>query len=304
MKPAVIINNLTKTFGSITAISGLNLDVEEGKITGIIGPDGAGKSTLLRIVISLDHADSGSLFVLDNEVPKFANKLKGLVGYMPERFSLYPDLTVRENLDFYARIHDTTIEENYQIIKPIYSQLEPFNKRLAGKLSGGMKQKLALCCALIHRPKLLILDEPTTGVDAVSRKDFWDILKSLLRSGLTIIVSTPYMDEANKCDKIVLMHKGKLLSSGTPAELIKGYSSYLYRLTGSKLFEMKQLLGQSEYISDVSIFGKGLHLTVPQRRINIELLSDILLKQGFEDFQFEEILPGIEDCFLELLSEK
>lgn len=304
MQPAVIIKNLTKTFGSIRAITDLNLDIEEGKITGIIGPDGAGKSTLLRIIISLDSADTGILLVLNTEVPANARKLKGLVGYMPERFSLYPDLTVRENLDFYARIHDTTIEENYEIIKPIYSQLEPFNKRLAGKLSGGMKQKLALCCALIHRPKLLILDEPTTGVDAVSRKEFWEILKSLLSTGLTIIVSTPYMDEANKCDKIVLMHKGKLLSNGTPEELIKGYSSHLYRLTGSGLFEMKQLLEQSELVKDISIFGRGLHLTVPRKSKNMKLMSDLLLSNGFKDYQFEEILPGIEDCFLELLSEK
>lgn len=304
MKPAVIIKNLTKTFGSITAIAELNLEIEESKITGIIGPDGAGKSTLLRMIISLEHADKGILIVLDTEVPANANKLKGRVGYMPERFSLYPDLSVKENLDFYAHIHDTTIEENYHIIKPIYSQIEPFRNRLAGKLSGGMKQKLALSCALIHRPKLLILDEPTTGVDAVSRKEFWDILKALLHSGLTIIVSTPYMDEANMCDKIVLLHKGKLLTHSTPSELIKDYSSHLYRLTGSKLFEMKQLLEKSELVSEISIFGKGLHLTVPQKRLNMKLISDLLLNQGFKDFQFEQILPGIEDCFLELLSDK
>lgn len=304
MNPAVVVENISRSFNGIKALDDISLEIESSKITGIIGPDGAGKSTFFRILISLEKADSGKVIVLGTEVPLYAKRLKGLVGYMPGRFSLYPDLTVKENLNFYARIHNTTIADKYHLIKPIYSQLEPFKNRLAAKLSGGMKQKLALCCALIHQPQLLILDEPTTGVDVVSRKEFWEILRSILNTGLTILVSTPYMDEANQCDRIILLHKGKPLSYSTPKELINNYSSDLFRLTGYNLFEMKQVLEKYPVYTDISVFGKELHLTMSKSDNPVELISGHLGTSGFDHFYVEKISPGIEDCFLELVSMK
>lgn len=301
MNPAVSVLHISKRFQQTLALNHISFDVDSSAITGIIGPDGAGKSTLLKILIALERASSGKVIVLGNEVPLMARNLKGNVGYMPERFSLYPDLTVKENLNFYARIHNTTIEENYHIIKPIYSQIEPFNNRLAGNLSGGMKQKLALSCALVHRPVLLILDEPTTGVDAVSRKEFWEILSLLVREGLTIIVSTPYMDEANQCHKIILLHEGRVLFENTPKELISNYSLDLFRITGENIFFMKEEILNYTKMENVSVFGRGLHVALKRENLSGKMLKDFLEARGYREPVMERIKPGIEDCFISLI---
>ncbi len=304
MKPAIITENISKSFNGISVLEDISLQIEPSRITGIIGPDGAGKTTFLRILISLEHADKGRVVILDKEIPRESKELKGLIGYMPGRFSLYTDLTVKENLNFYARIHNTTLKENYQIIKPIYSQIEPFNNRIAGKLSGGMKQKLALCCALISSPSLLLLDEPTTGVDAVSRKDFWEILRLLADSGLTVMLSTPYMDEANLCDKIILFHKGQILFNNTPGELLKNFSMELFRLSVSNLFEVRNDLAKCSIVKDVSIFGRELHLATVKNDSTDQLLIEYIKSKEYGDFRLEKILPCIEDCFIDLVSIK
>src|SRR6186713_2332499 len=223
---SVIVENIIKTYGKkkeVTALSDISFDVSQGELFGIIGPDGAGKTSLFRILTTLLLADSGKVSVEGLDVVKDYKAIRKRIGYMPGRFSLYQDLSVEENLNFFATVFNTTIKENYDLIRDIYVQIEPFKNRRAGKLSGGMKQKLALCCALIHRPVVLFLDEPTTGVDAVSRKEFWDMLRNLKQQGITILVSTPYMDEAGLCDRIGLMQQGKLLSAGTPGEITSAF---------------------------------------------------------------------------------
>src|ERR1700739_3703376 len=220
---AITLNNITKTYakGTVLAVDNISFSVGSGEIFGLIGPDGAGKSTIFRMLTTLLVPDSGTATVGGLDIVKDYKAIRGIVGYMPGRFSLYQDLTVEENLNFFATVFNTSIEENYHLIKDIYVQIEPFNDRRAGKLSGGMKQKLALCCALIHKPKVLFLDEPTTGVDVVSCREFWEMLKSLKKEGITIIVSTPYMDEARLCDRIALIQKGSILSIDTPEGIVR-----------------------------------------------------------------------------------
>jgi len=238
----VIVQNVYKSYekGKIEALSDISFSVEEGELFGLIGPDGAGKTTLFRILTTLLLADKGTASVNHSDIVKDYKAIRSKVGYMPGKFSLYQDLSVAENLNFFASIFNTTVKENYDLIKDIYVQIEPFKTRKAGKLSGGMKQKLALCCALIHRPKVLFLDEPTTGVDTVSRKEFWEMLKKLKQEGITILVSTPYMDEANLCERIALIQKGQILSIDTPKAIIQQYPDDLYAI---KAEEMSKLLG-------------------------------------------------------------
>ena len=216
MEHAVVVDNVTKKYGAVEALKGVSLTVPSGELFGIIGPDGAGKTSLFRILTTLLLPDSGNASVCGLDIAKDYKEIRRRVGYMPGRFSLYQDLTVEENLNFFATVFNTTVRENYDLIRDIYVQIEPFRKRKAGKLSGGMKQKLALSCALIHRPDVLFLGEPTTGVDPVSRVEFWDMLDRLKRQGITILVSTPYMDEASRCDRIALMRNGRCLSVDTP----------------------------------------------------------------------------------------
>ncbi len=281
------------------AVNDVSLHVEPGKLFGLIGPDGAGKTSLFRILTTLILADSGTASVGGFDVVKDYKKIRHSIGYMPGRFSLYQDLTVHENLHFFATLFNTSIRENYGLIEDIYKQIEPFNDRKAGKLSGGMKQKLALCCALIHSPKVLFLDEPTTGVDAVSRKEFWGMLKNLKAKGITIMVSTPYMDEASLCEEIALIQEGNIMSVNTPDEIIAQYPEMLYAIKSKGMNQLLQELRESEMVATANSFGEYHHITFSKDG------SKELLLQALEhrsDVELRSVRPSIEDCFINLMS--
>lgn len=300
----VIAENLVKTYGSkketIVALKDVSFEVEKGELFGIIGPDGAGKTSLFRILTTLLLADSGSARVDGLDVVKDYKKIRKLVGYMPGKFSLYQDLTVAENLDFFATIFETSIEANYDLIKDIYSQIEPFKARRAGKLSGGMKQKLALSCALIHRPTVLFLDEPTTGVDAVSRKEFWDMLKNLKSQGITILVSTPYMDEADLCDRVALIQTGRILSINPPDTIVAGFGKELAAVKSHKMFQLLNDLKRFDGTLDVYPFGEYHHLVL-KHGSSLESLREFIKHTSHADAEVKPVAPGIEDCFISLM---
>jgi len=302
---AVVLNNISKTYnkGSVTAVSGVSLNVAKAELFGLIGPDGAGKTSIFRVLTTLLLPDGGTATVDGKDVVKDYKAIRGCVGYMPGKFSLYQDLTVEENLNFFATLFGTTLQENYDLVKDIYVQIEPFKTRRAGALSGGMKQKLALCCALIHKPTVLFLDEPTTGVDAVSRKEFWEMLKRLKAQGITIMVSTPYMDEATLCDRIALIQAGKILSVDTPVNVIKAYPGKLYSIKGGAVSKM--LSGAREYsnILDVYAFGEYLHATFKDGGDYAADLIRYLNSKGHSDVEVKETQPTIEDCFIRLLKQ-
>ncbi len=245
--PAINIEDITKSFGDITAVSNVTFSVEEAELFGLIGPDGAGKTTLFKMLTSLLIPDSGRATVVGFDTVKNYKDIRRIIGYMPGTFSLYQDLSVEENLNFFATIFGTTIKDNYDLIGDIYVQIEPFKKRRAGKLSGGMKQKLALCCALVHQPTVLFLDEPTTGVDAVSRAEFWAMLKRLKQKGITILVSTPYMDEAALCERIGLIQSGKILQIDTPENITNSYQKPLYAVRSEDSYRLLQELRQQSF---------------------------------------------------------
>ena len=297
---AVSVENITKRYGKTVALDGVSFEVEKGELFGIIGPDGAGKTTLFRIIATLILADSGTASVDGFDVVRDYKELRKRIGYMPGHFALYPDLSVEENLNFYATIFGTTVAENYSTIEKIYSQIEMFNKRRASALSGGMKQKLALCCALVHKPEVLFLDEPTTGVDAVSRKEFWEMLKRIKESGVTIMVSTPYMDEASLCDRIALILDGKIIDQGTPLEIVSRYPGPLYAATGSNMFQILNTLRGIKGVIGCNSFGCECHISVEQDGPDEHQLESILEASGIEGCQVKRIKPGIEDCFIRL----
>jgi ABC-type multidrug transport system ATPase subunit len=303
--PAVKVNGLKKRYGKVTALNGISFSVDKSEIFGIIGPDGSGKTTLFRILTTLLLADEGTASVDGFDVVKDYKEIRKTVGYMPGRFSLYQDLTVEENLQFFATVFKTTIKENYELVKDIYSQIEPFKTRRAGKLSGGMKQKLALSCALIHKPTVLFLDEPTTGVDPVSRKELWEMLKRLKEQGITILVSTPYMDEAALCDRIALIKDSRFLSINTPENITEQFNEKLFAVRG---FEMSRLLSDIRAFPAVKTcyaFGDSHHVTLDAGRNESQesvqhALYLYLVFKGHTGVEIEEINPGIEDCFMEL----
>ena len=297
---SIILNNIKKTYnkGTLTAVKDISFTVNSGELFGLIGPDGAGKTTLFRILTTLLLADEGTAAVNGFDVVRNYKDIRNCVGYMPGKFSLYQDLTIEENLNFFATVFGTTIEKNYDLIKDIYIQIEPFKNRRAGKLSGGMKQKLALCCALIHKPDVLFLDEPTTGVDVVSRKEFWEMLKRLKAQGITILVSTPYMDEANLCDRIALIQKGEILSIDTPAKIIQSYPEKLYAIKSSNAFKLLQDVRNYSGTETCFAFGDALHTTFKSGE---EELLNYLKTKGHNDASIGIITPTIEDCFIELL---
>lgn len=298
-------HELVKTYGKknkILAVDNVSFSVDEGEIFGLIGPDGAGKTSIFRMLTTLLLPDSGSATVEGFDVVKDYKQIRNTVGYMPGKFSLYPDLTVEENLVFFATIFGTTIQENYELIKDIYVQLEPFKKRRAGKLSGGMKQKLALCCALIHKPSVLFLDEPTTGVDPVSRKEFWEMLKRLKAQSITILVSTPYMDEAAMCDRIALMHGGKILSIDTPANISASYSDQLFAVKAGKMSTLLKRLPEFEKTLNSYAFGEYAHVSIKNNKENMQSeLKQYLENAGMKNIEIKPIKASVEDYFIKLL---
>ncbi|MGN6267885.1 MAG: ABC transporter ATP-binding protein [Ginsengibacter sp.] len=304
--PAVIVENIVKTYGAkksvIEALTGVSFSVNKGEIFGIIGPDGAGKTTLFRILTTLLLADKGKAFVDGFEVVKEYKEIRNRVGYMPGRFSLYQDLSVQENLEFFASIFGTTINENYELIKDIYEQIAPFKNRKAGQLSGGMKQKLALSCALIHRPSVLFLDEPTTGVDAVSRKEFWEMLDRLKKQGITILVSTAYMDEARLCDRVALIQKGKILSINTPGGIIDEFKKPLWAVKSNEMFSLMNAILADPLVVSCYSFGQYHHVVFKSDKNNKEDLEKITAKGNFSGVEIHAIQPGIEDCFMALMA--
>jgi ABC-2 type transport system ATP-binding protein len=299
---AVVAEGLVKRYGkgpaAVEALQGLSFEVAAGELFGLIGPDGAGKTSLFRLLTTLLLPDGGRASVAGYDVVKDFKAIRQRVGYMPGRFSLYPDLTVAENLEFFATIFHTTIEANYDLIRDIYVQIEPFRDRRAGKLSGGMKQKLALCCALIHKPEVLFLDEPTTGVDAVSRKEFWDMLQSLKKQGITILVSTPYMDEASLCERVALIQSGRLLTIDTPEGVTGAFGLPLLAVRADQMFPLLQALQGQEGVAHAYAFGEYHHVVVqgPEQEVRQRLQS-----LPFAGLEVLPVRPGIEDCFISLM---
>jgi len=295
---AISVQDIKRSYGKVEALKGLSFEVDKGEIFGIIGPDGAGKTTLFRILTTLLLADSGTAIVDGNDVVKEYKEIRKKVGYMPGRFSLYQDLSVEENLKVFAAIFNTTIEENYYLIKDIYQQIEPFKKRRAGALSGGMKQKLALCCTLIHQPVVLFLDEPTTGVDPVSRKELWAMLKKLKKEGITILVSTPYMDEASLCDRIALIQDGAFMKIDTPENIVNDYDQVLWAVKSDHMSKLLKDLRANLEVKSCFAFGDTHHITVG--KITQKELEKYLKEIGHQNITIEPIKASIEDCFLEL----
>ena len=304
----VSVSNIKKTYKDVQALNGVSFEVDRGEIFGIIGPDGAGKTSLFRILTTLLLADSGTAMVDGNDVVKEYKQIRHKVGYMPGRFSLYQDLTVQENLKIFATLFGTTIEENYHLIEAIYSQIEPFKNRKAGALSGGMKQKLALSCALIHEPVVLFLDEPTTGVDPVSRKELWDVLKELKHQGVTILVSTPYMDEANLCDRIALIQDGSFMKIDTPQQIIDDYDQILWSVKSKEMFRLLQDLRENKYVLSSYAFGDVHHITIDPSAMELKNpfsaseLTSYLNEKNHEEVEISPIKASIEDCFMQLIA--
>lgn len=302
----VTANKLVKTYGKqkkIVAVDHVSFSVAKGEIFGLIGPDGAGKTSIFRMLTTLLLPDSGSATVEGFDVVKDYKKIRSTVGYMPGKFSLYQDLSVEENLNFFATVFGTTLQENYDLIKDIYVQLEPFRKRRAGKLSGGMKQKLALCCALIHKPSVLFLDEPTTGVDPVSRREFWEMLKRLKMQNITILVSTAYMDEASMCDRIALMHNGRILSIDTPAGISASYPDQLFAVKAGNMSKLLKALSGCQQVLSCYSFGQYAHVSVKPNVENIdEILIECLENVSSEKIEITPIQATVEDCFIKLLN--
>lgn len=292
--------NINRSYKGEPAVKDISFTVDKGELFGLIGPDGAGKSTLFRILTTVLLPDSGQVFFDGHDVVEDYKYVRRNVGYMPGKFSLYQDLSVRENLEFFATIFNTTIEENYDLIKDIYEQLEPFEDRRAGALSGGMKQKLALSCALIHKPKVLVLDEPTFGVDAVSRKEFWEMLKSLKEKGVTILVSTPYMDEAELCDRVALIQKGDILEMDTPEGIIDRFDKNLYILRTTEIYPTLTALSQMEGTELSYSFGQEIHL-YSKASIDEKWLEGQMKERGIGQVEVSTGRPGIEDCFMDLM---
>ena len=297
---AIEIKNISKSYGELKALDNVSFEVKKGELFGLIGPDGAGKTTLFRLLTTLINPDAGSATVDGLDIMKDYREIRTRVGYMPGRFSLYPDLSVEENLQFFAAIFGVTVEQSYHLVAPIYKQIEPFKTRRAGKLSGGMKQKLALSCALIHCPSVLFLDEPTTGVDAVSRSEFWDMLSDLKKQGITILVSTPYMDEASRCDRIALMNEGVILGIDTPENMVKAFDSSLYGVKAKNMFALLEVARMQPGVLNCYPFGEMHHL-VADASFNAEKMKKAL--RDVEGFCIEPVVPTIEDMFIKLMKQ-
>ena len=297
---AIKVENISKSFGAVKALECVSFEVERGEMFGLIGPDGAGKTTLFRLLTTLLTPDEGRAEIDGFDIVYEYRAIRERVGYMPGRFSLYPDLTVEENLNFFAALFGVKVEDSYDLVAPIYSQIEPFKKRRAGKLSGGMKQKLALSCALIHHPSVLFLDEPTTGVDAVSRNEFWDMLAKLKEKGITILVSTPYMDEASRCDRIALCNEGRILGIDTPKDIVAGFNSPLYNIKADNMYQLLQDVRKIKGVLKCYPFGDTHHL-VADNSFDIEQFKQVLTNT--KGLKIEAVKPSIEDMFIKLMNQ-
>lgn len=304
---AVVVEHIIKQYRTkktvTEALKGVSFSVNQGELFGLIGPDGAGKTSLFRILTTLLLADSGKASIDGMDILKDYKRIRQRVGYMPDKFSLYQDLSVQENLEFFATIFNTTIEKNYTLIKDIYRQIEPFKNRKAGQLSGGMKQKLALSCALIHKPSILFLDEPTTGVDAVSRKEFWEILHRLKGAGITILVSTAYMEEADLCDRVALIQKGRLLTINTPAGITENFTKPLWIIRANEMFPLMKAILAEPSVESCYSFGQYHHVVFKSDQNNREKLEEISARWAFSDVEIKSIRPCIEDCFMAFMKE-
>lgn len=293
----VTVKNISKNFKDVKALNDVSFHAEKGELFGIIGPDGAGKTTLFRIMTTLTIPDNGSVLINNRSILKNYMEIRKNIGYMPGRFALYQDLTVEENLNFFASVFNTTIEENYHLVKGIYSHIAPFKNRKAGKLSGGMKQKLALSCALIHKPEVLFLDEPTTGVDPVSRKEFWDMLYDLKNMGITIIVSTPYMDEASRCDRIALIKNGAFIDVDTPENIINNFKQTLIALKADNMRQLLKDVRKCSQIKSAFAFGAEIHAVIDDED-KIEDINNQLKNLDHKNIEIYRISPAIEDCYI------
>jgi len=305
MQP-VIVENIVQNYrvkkAVVEALRGVSFAVERGEIFGLIGPDGAGKTSLFRILTTVLLAESGTASVDGFDVVKDYKQIRNRIGYMPGKFSLYQDLSVQENLEFFATIFNTSIEQNYELIKEIYQQIEPFKDRKAGQLSGGMKQKLALCCALIHKPSVLFLDEPTTGVDAVSRKEFWEMLHRLKLQGITILVSTAYMDEASLCDRVALIQKGEILSVNTPKGIISEFKKPLWAIRANEMYKLMNAINEDSSVESCYPFGQFHHVVFKTEENSREKLEKTAKEGNFTGVEIDRIEPNIEDCFMALMN--
>ena len=305
MSDAIQVHQISKRFNAgketIRAVRDVSFRVNKGELFGLVGPDGAGKTTLFRVLTTLMLADSGTASVDGFDVVKDYKEIRKRVGYMPGKFSLYPDLTVAENLSFFATLFNTSLQENYDLVKTIYRQIEPFEKRKAGALSGGMKQKLALSCALIHRPSVLFLDEPTTGVDAVSRKEFWELLHDLQNAGISILVSTPYMDEASLCDRVALMQEGKVMGIDTPKGITANFNKPLYAVRSENMYELLVGLQKHPAVESCYPFGQHHHVVFKDHQLRMEEIRQLIAPHSGDTLQIERIEPTIEDSFMDLM---
>jgi ABC-2 type transport system ATP-binding protein len=302
MTPAIRVERLVKQYGGVTALDRVSFDVEPRELFGFIGPDGAGKTTLFRILATLVLPDAGTARVLGVDPVRDLWALRPRIGYMAGRFSLYPDLSVEENVRFFAAVFGTTLEREHDRIAPIFGQLQLFRDRRVAALSGGMKQKLALCCALVHRPELLLLDEPTTGVDAVSRREFWDLLDRLKEQGLTIVVSTPYMDEAKRCDRVALVQRGRILAIDTPEAVTRSFEGALFAVHVHDRYSALLALRRYPHAGTAYPFGETLHYTDARKTAATDVVSrdvtEFLRANGFADARIEQIPATVEDTFM------
>jgi ABC-2 type transport system ATP-binding protein len=305
MLNSIEIRGVSKKYASVDALNKISIDIRRGEIFGVIGPDGAGKTTLFRILSTLILPDSGDVSIEGFDIREDYKEIRKIIGYMPGKFSLYGDLSVNENLSFFASVFNVSVDENYYLIEDIFKDIAPFGSRKASRLSGGMKQKLALSCALIHKPSVLFLDEPTTGVDPVSRREFWQILDRLNKMGITIVVSTSYMDEALLCDRIALIKEGVILNSNTPAGVVSSFKNKLLAVWGDDMPTLLKELRSFDFINSVYSFGHEHHLSVNINNFSshlIENISTLLKDRGHTNFHIKEINPGIEDCYMEFAS--
>jgi len=301
--PTIQVHHISKSYGPVQAVRDVRFDVQKGEIFGLIGPDGAGKTTLFRLLATLLLPDSGSASVAGLDCVKEYKQIRRIIGYMPGRFSLYQDLSVEENLQFFAAVFGTTIQANYDLVAPIYSQIEPFKNRRAGALSGGMKQKLALCCALIHKPEVLLLDEPGTGVDPVSRQEFWEMLTSLRAHGITMLVSTPNMDEAELCDRVALLQHGRVLAIDTPQDITNGFKSPLLAVRSDNMYQLIKDLRGMEGVEDCYAFGEFAHLKMKTTAVLPAEVEAFLHTKNHQNIAIKPTKATIEDCFIELMKD-